>query len=267
MRSANAAGAALSAMAILGSFFLCFSCAQKETATGRVLAALRRGRDISHDDLLLLHNAREPEVTEQLCLLYESEHKSTSDRAAYILIHRPYREGAKDVYMDLLRRQRYVFHCAEACTQFVWRDAVPVLRGILEKPEHFGTYYEAYEAVQALEQRDVDESLTGLGRRITREAMKKDRSAEFLAGMEDVVVSSHDTEKAVLVAISLAMHDAKANQRDIRRVRDSGMRILHRIPRGVVEPILSHLADGIHGHVNHRERIQDVLTRFAEQSK
>ncbi|MHC5058912.1 MAG: hypothetical protein ACYTKD_30010 [Planctomycetota bacterium] len=265
MRSAGTTRAVPKVAAILTFSLLCLSCAEKDTAVGRVLAAFRKGQDISYDDSLILQNAREPEVTEQLCLLYESEEKSISDRAAYILIHRPYREGAKDVYTDLLRRQRYVSNCAEACTQFVWRDAVPVLQGILDRPEHFGMYREAYEAIQVLEHKDIDRSLTGLGDRIAREARRENGSAELLARMEDVVASSHDRETAALVAISLCMHDAKANRGDIQRVRDSGMRILRRVPREVVEPILSHLAGNIHGHVNHRECIQEVLTRYAAQ--
>ncbi len=64
-------------------------------------------------------------ATEYLNQLYQAE--PTRAFAEYALIHEPFRQDAKEQYLDMLQRRRYVVETAKACVQFGWKDATPLM--------------------------------------------------------------------------------------------------------------------------------------------
>ena len=231
---------------------------RNDTALQDVRSALETGERVSAEQIIALDAIPGHDTTELLCALY----RSGDMRAGFRLITPPYRVGSKDVCFDLLRRQRYVDHCVAACKEFNWVDALPLLEGILRKPEHFWMYRYAYEGVRSLEGRSVDGHVVEVGRRIRRVALTPDGSYDLLSGMEDSVIDSPDQEMAALVGIALSKRGGKVTKLQRDRVRGCGMRILHRLPKKVVEPVLDHLVESIWGHENHREAIEEVRDRY-----
>jgi hypothetical protein len=178
--------------------------------------------------------------------LYASENEKLSGAAAYALIHPPYRQAAREAYLDMLRRQTYVYQAAEACVEFQWKEAVPILREICEKPASWGRFRGALEAKRRLEGRPVPEDMRQAEqtiRSVTGGASPPDDRA--LDKAKRLLMESPDKEAATVAAVALAVHVAMASHAKVERVRRAGREILRTLPAEDVRKLLKTLLAGM----------------------
>ncbi|MEM7476810.1 MAG: hypothetical protein AAF483_17640 [Planctomycetota bacterium] len=86
-----------------------------------------------------LAGTRSEAATSYLLELYADENPELRSAAEYPLIHKPYRESAKSAYLDMLRRASSIAYAGEACVEFNWTEAKPILREQLNQASSVST--------------------------------------------------------------------------------------------------------------------------------
>jgi len=192
---------------------------------------------------------RTPAATEYLQSVYAAE--ATRALAAYALIQPPLRPSAKGQYLDMLARRVRVFeprqNCvrlwedsltliSEACVQFQWKDALPLVSEIYLRPKSLREFEAAFEAKRELEGRPVSNEI-----KQARQKFHPSATQEEYDRFRNILLKSPDTESAVVVAILLYDLGGKLSDKDRSRVRQFSRDVLSRLPRKQVDEITSRL--------------------------
>ncbi|MHC4715696.1 MAG: SecDF P1 head subdomain-containing protein [Planctomycetota bacterium] len=206
----------------------------------------------------VLGHIRTDAATEYLKELYRAE--ATRRRAEYALIHRPYRKAAKEEYLDMLRRRRYVFQAARACVEFRWKEAIRPLEAIYLRPKSTGEFEVAFRAKRTLEGRPVPAEIDNAQKELKRSAYAKaPPTREALAAAKAALVESKDTEAAAVIAIRLALYGAKASRDRVEAVRKIGREVLRGLPRRQTEEIVLRLARSLEANPSRKREARKVL--------
>ncbi len=161
-------------------------------------------------------------ATELLLQLYAGE--ETRDAGAYGLVRPPYREKAHDVYLDLLKRGKYMSQAEAACVQFGWKDALPVLSGVMASTTDFAQYLGAFYTVRALEGKPVPDELRDMKINVAR-------GQQDVAEAKRMLLASTDSEAARVAALELAIGwYGKMESASEERARRLGREVLVQLP-------------------------------------
>jgi hypothetical protein len=187
---------------------------------------------------------RDARATARLVELYKSHNEQVHRAAAYALIYQPYRRDAKEAYFDMIARQLHVTEAMRACLEQDWKDALPVIEAVVEKPSSLGAYREAYKISRELSGNPIDAELFEAATIIQCQS-SSDRASQpteqELRAARRTIVESPDAEGAAFVALSLATFVTKGNTALVNR---DGIEILRELPRPLVVKMLNRLAAG-----------------------
>ncbi|MCP4612773.1 MAG: hypothetical protein GY845_29100 [Planctomycetes bacterium] len=182
--------------------------------------------------------------TEILRSLYASD--KTRGSAALALIYQPYRKAAKKEYLDMVRRQQYLLEAAEACVEFQWKEAIPILQKICDEPSPWDRFSAAFKAKRELQgqpiPRDVEEAGQFLRKLVYY--LRTPPSQESIQRAKKTILDSADREAATVIATNLAIFDAKAPSNRIKAVNEVGWEILRTLPEETVRNVLEHVIQG-----------------------
>jgi len=220
-----------------------------EKAVPQLQAALKEheGRQTFGNIVGALRRIPGKRTTAILKGLYAEE--KTRGSAEYALIHQPFRKGAKEEYLGMLRRGRYVYQAAEACIRFKWKEAIPILQDLFERPASRGEFMAAFEAVRRLKGTYPEPLFSA--REVLR---KRDAEPAKVDAAKRTIIDSPDKEAAAVIGISLATFRTKGPAHEVtQRGRD----ILERLPRAHVLELLNRLA-------THMERPSDELKKLRD---
>ncbi len=188
---------------------------------------------------------RDAQATARLIELYESPKADVHRAAAYALIHQPFRPAAKAAYLDMLDEQLQVTRALQACLEFGWKDALPLIERVIEKPSSLRDYRDAYKTYRQLSGNPIDAKILAAAdvidpyNRIARAALPTE---EALAAARRTIIETADVKGAAFIGFSLATYTTKGNS---GRINQEGIAILHALPRPVVEPMLNQLLQGL----------------------
>lgn len=136
----------------------------------------------------------------------------------------PYREKAHDVYLDLLKRGKYMSQAEAACVQFGWKDALPVLSGVMASTTDFAQYLGAFYTVRALEGKPVPDELRDMKINVAR-------GQQDVAEAKRMLLASTDSEAARVAALELAIGwYGKMESASEERARRLGREVLVQLP-------------------------------------
>jgi hypothetical protein len=178
-------------------------------------------------------------ATARLVELYNSADETAHQAAARALLYPSYRQEAKQAYFDMIRRQLCVDHAMTACAENDWKDALPAIEGVIERPSSLATYRDAYLAYRQLSGNPIDARLLAARLTIANQGAldpAAPQTAEQLAAAHRAVLESPDVDGAVFVAFCLATYTNKA---DVGPVKQAGIELLRALPR----PLVAQLAD------------------------
>ena len=175
--------------------------------------------------------------TEILKTLYASPNNKLSRAAAYVLVYMPYRKSAQAEYFDMLGKQVYVKHAAHACTEFGWKDAMPLLQSIYEKPSRWRHLRYAFEAMRKLQKKEAIPKELLAAEEVLKTADYRIKPPELAVTKEamDVIINAKDKEAASVVAISLALARSKGG---IPKVNQIGRTIIKQLPAETTKPMI-----------------------------
>jgi hypothetical protein len=188
---------------------------------------------------------RDAKATARLAELYNSHNKQIHRAAAYALINKPFRPAAKTAYFDMIGRRLHVNEAMQACQELGWKDALPLIEGVVERPSSLGAYRDAYQIYRQLSGKPIDAEVLAAAKVIQRQS-GSDRASRptegELAAARRTILASADVEGAAFVGFSLATFITKGNTAPVNK---DGIEMLRALPRPVVEKMLSRLLDGL----------------------
>lgn len=208
---------------------------------------------------------RDAQATARLIELYESPNADVHRAAAYALIHQPFRPAAKAAYLDMLDEQLQVTYALQACVEFGWKDALPLIERVIEKPSSLGAYREAYKTYRELSGNPIDAKILAAAdvidpyNRIDRAAPPPvtrtvGPTEEALAAARQTIIETADVEGATFIGFSLAIYTTKGNS---GRINQQGFAILQALPRPAVRQMLNQLLNV--QDESDRSRVEKVL--------
>ena len=158
----------------------------------------------------------------------------------------------------MLRNPSRVHEAIKVCLQFGWKDSLPLLGHIVDRPSSLGAYRGAYQASRELAGKPIPAELLAAEKAIERRGFPSRGSTEGdLAAARRTIVEAADVEAATFVGISLATFTTKGN---VAPVRMEGVEILRALPRATVEKMLNRLANGLQDDIQ-RDFVAKVLTQ------
>jgi len=191
------------------------------------------------------------QTTGLLRAYHGSVNQTLADGAEGGLCKKPYREAAKDAYLDMLERRSHAgeLHrqAAEACVEFGWKEAVPRLEVVCARPHNYWHYRFAFESKRAIEGNPAPPA------------------PGYIADLEEAkaaILACEDKEAAVLWALELVLDDPKGGA---PKRNQAGRDVLAQLPQDVSKPIVVHLAHNL-GDYEERERIATLLKPDSGQS-
>jgi hypothetical protein len=185
---------------------------------------------------------RNARASSRLLELYRSPNEQFHRAAAYALVQRPFRPDAKEAYLDMILRQSHAFEAIDACLEFGWDDAAPLIQDVIGRPSSLGVWRHAYQAARNLEGKPIDQSLLAAADVIRRQSGSDPPSDEELATARETIIKAAQAEDAAFVALSLATFVTKGNTAPVNK---DGIAILRALPRTVVEEMLHGLLEGL----------------------
>lgn len=195
--------------------------------------AIRKARPDDRDALwkavTSLVPFRSGKATTLLLRLFAADNPAISRPASYTLIHEPFRIAAKPAYLKMLRDRQYVDRVSRAIVEFQWAEAIPILDGIIDRPEHLNQLKDALYARRSLEGQPVDGKLIEAEQILRQVAYRNTKAGpERVESARQLLIGSDDSEFANLAGISLATYVAKG---DTAPVNGMGLQILKARPR------------------------------------
>ncbi len=202
---------------------------------------------------------RTQRATALLTKLAGSEDRDLRLAAYYALIHRPIRKSARQTYIEMLRRHRYVDQVCQACIEFKWREALPVLRDVIKQPRNLRELETAIRTRRILEGKPISEALLKADQTL-RSLTRADREPETekqIRAAYDLLVDSDDAEAANLAALSLALFVYKGST---AAVRAAGIEILVARPEESTMEFLTTLSV----RLDRNDQIEEVIKAVIE---
>jgi hypothetical protein len=205
---------------------------------------------------------RDTRATTRLMEVYhESPIRELRQSAAYVLISQPFRTEAKEAYFSMLRRGDRASEALQACEEFNWRDAAPLVARLVEKPRNLGVFRQAIQTYRRLAGKPIEADLLEAAATIRQQDPSQHDTAEqreTLASARAKIAGSADVEAAIYVALEMAFYGMKAN--NIQLVQDEGIACLQVLPRADVTRTLDQLYVGLDESYRHdlrrvRERL------------
>ena len=204
------------------------------------------------------------ESTELLLSLYKCE--NNRDAVKYALAYGDYREEARKIYYDILnspgRNNNYFWGAVDASLEFGWKEAIPILERLKENPYDAECYVKCCEALRSFNDNSVPKELIEAeetiknansnwnGRQITQ------ADAEHA---EECIRNHYDIEGVMLISLSLATAWGKWSYSN---PNEAGVRLLCELPKGIVLPVLKHLALNV-SETRSRDRVVEVLVEVS----
>jgi hypothetical protein len=180
-------------------------------------------------------------ATELLDSLYHS--KYTQD-AAWALTINP-RVEAKPVYIDMLRKQKFIPQVVAIVKKFAWHsEANPILKQICAEPRYYNDYRSAFEALRDLDGRPLDE-LIAAEKRVYEAAfateMDPAKRAFEIEQAKAAILTNSDKEASAVIAISFARPKGRGNTSSFATVIAAGKELFSKLPPDATSPILNSL--------------------------
>ncbi len=177
---------------------------------------------------------RTDRATELLMRYYSI--KETKAAAAYALVDKPYRQGAKLQYLDMLRNRKYWNYAIVACTQFGWKESLPILEDMCQKPDLWNMYRDAFIAKRQLSGKPFPQEIMDARNALRKSVWSRDYTNEKeCQDAEKTLVNTTDKEASTVMAIDLALFYTKANDDEIALVNLTGRDILRQMPLQYIE--------------------------------
>ena len=241
----------------------------EDDALPHITSAIKRAHDPTKPIHALSHIPT-PQSTRLLLNLFDSEDERYSRAATYALVSRPptssgkpatFRPEAKRAYLQMLRRGDYIRAATEACCQFKWTEAIPILD---ERQKMASSYYELRNIVygrRKLAGHAISKDFADAEMRLRIRPQPGDAIdvADYQAA-RDLLVGSADTEAANISALSLALATAKGGADSLRA---KGLSILEARPRAEVLRFLSDVAQHSTGQL--QIQTKELLTQLSSQ--
>ncbi|TWU04801.1 M56 family metallopeptidase [Stieleria varia] len=227
------------------------------------MPAIENAMEQSNDSTLMVRLARTlglmqtDKSTDLLLRLYGSKSDELRNSIAYALIHRPFREKAKDAYLDMLQRHLRVYEACEACVQFDWQEALPVLNDLIDQPADLRELSHTIPARRTLQRNPIGQELLDAKQSIIKAGYNPGLD---IAQPRKVLLDSDDTEATLLIAIELATYTSKGVSSLPNEV---GVELLKSFPRPATAIYLQHLIDS--NQPENRKRAQELLQSVLNQ--
>ncbi|MCA9138878.1 MAG: hypothetical protein KDB00_19035 [Planctomycetales bacterium] len=170
--------------------------------------------------------------TQLMLNLYRSAQDDVRTAAAYALVHQPFRPAAKEAYFDMLRRHQRVYESCRACRQFHWKDALPLMNDLIDRPANLRELSFTIPTRRTLQGNPIPQVLLDAQEAIRSAGDNIDAEVERQL---QILVDSDDSEAARLIAIELATYVRKGSS---RRTNEIGIQILKLRPR---QPTIEYL--------------------------
>lgn len=201
--------------------------------------------------------------------LYASRNAAVAQTAADSLLIVPYRVAAKDLYLDMLRRNVSAGSVAEICMGFRWRDAQPLVSKALQKPQSWEDFRLLYSAERALQGKPTPKQLLldcleYQELRMWRHFELWELRAGHLGCLEVFndwthrVATSSDKEAAAVVATQLVLDDEGL-------LSEAGWAILRQMPES--KDLLRHFSDLLPPESPDRDRLGKIVAGLEDGAK
>jgi len=188
--------------------------------------------------------------------------------AEYALIHEPFRAAAKEQYLDMLRRRRYVLETANACVQFGWKEAIPRLDASYRQAHSLGEFEAAFRAKRTLEGRPVPAEIDRAQQQLQHWVYSEEPpTREDLAAAKEMLRRSSDTEAAIVVAIRVSLSGFKASYERISPVQEVGREVLRVLPRQETAGIIQRLAGSLAQDPSNERTVQALRELLTSESR
>lgn len=217
-----------------------------------------------------MKNVGTPEAAKELIAAFDTGNADVQAAIMDALSVPPYLKEAKSLYFTMVDRHYYIASVIEAAIQFKWeKELLPYLRQASFRPISFREYVivmttidqfttgnktrspelDCVEQIKILLTRSGDlagsprilslsDKATALNVKLNKEDLKR------VKPFEDALVNSKNTDMAIVAALVLFAYDpgTQTISKDyVRRVRESGTRILIRLNRNKVRTVLMNL--------------------------
>jgi hypothetical protein len=166
--------------------------------------------------------------------------EKTRQRAAYALIHHPYRPTAKNEYIDMLKLRIRLNNAIDACVKLNIKEALPYIEDICEKPGMWRIYYQAYVAKRTLQGNPLSQESTE-----AYIVVKGPSDPNDVERAKAVILAHPDNEAAVVMALNLIFLRGKIPTDRLEYFRETGLEILAELPRESTKPVIRHLLDSL----------------------
>ena len=230
-----------------------------------------------------LKNIGTPRAAQELKNAFRTGNSDVQVAVMDALSAPPYLKEARELYFTMVERHYYIASAIEAAVQFKWeKEMLPYLQRASHRPISFAEYaivmttidqfitgnkvnspeLDCVEQIKILLTRSGDiagsprilslsDKATALNVKLNSEDLKRVRP------FEDALVKSKNQDMAIVAALALVVYDPGLNgptpgqgpqilSRDyVRRVRESGMRVLLRLNRTKVRLVLMNLKSSV----------------------
>lgn len=182
--------------------------------------------------ILALHVIPSQKCTELIKNYYYSQNNQISSAAAYSLIYEPFKEQAKDEYLDMLAKQKYIREIGMVCEEFIWKDALPIFEDICSNPKSLNNYYDAFVQKRSLEGHTIPAEIIKAQDTLKYTAFPtEEKNVNTVAEAKQIILKSADKETAVAIALNLINFSTKAPNETINQIRNFGWNILETLPK------------------------------------
>jgi|GEM_PF-3256949 beta-lactamase regulating signal transducer with metallopeptidase domain len=199
--------------------------------------------------------------TATLLQLFDFPNAEVRSCAETGLCREPYRKAAKRAYLDMLRRNSRVRPVANACVEFGWTEAIPLLRNVIARPRDLQDLRTVLVACRTLERDPIAQELHEAEAALqwTRPNPDADQKRKTESARR-LLIQSNDTEAANVAAlwISIARGKRSSSEPPFNAV---GIEILKSRPRESTLAFLKALAHSIDGH--HGSLIKELVVTVA----
>jgi hypothetical protein len=163
--------------------------------------------------------------------------------AAMALSYKPYRPKAKDEYIDILKGkagkfQRY--YAVEACVEYNWKDALPYIKLIREKPFTWHDFRTAYRAKKILDDDPISDEMIKAYNDIRGNPKPEDTEKA-----KDIILQLPDKESVAVFSIDLLFMGYKRRTQQIDVIQNTAWDILRALPKDTTKPLIGRLLTSI----------------------
>ncbi|MCK4668387.1 hypothetical protein KAU33_16660 [Candidatus Dependentiae bacterium] len=179
--------------------------------------------------------------TKVLLEYYFSGDTFLQDKAGGALCRRPYRESAKEAYLDMLENHIRIKDASEAAQEFNWTEVIPFLNELIENPKDLESIFDlrvVYEAKLSLEGNPVpgriieaEQILWQISRISKSRKLTKDINAA-----KEIILNYEDEYYILLIGLEMYLRRLKESNPNSRI--QFGKEIILSLPKEKTKPEL-----------------------------